>query len=111
MPHQICHAHCPKGGWGWLAAVIAALVVVLLGARAAAPALGRLVHEVLVWATVAVTGSGVAAIGGYVAVSATQDRRRRADAARPIPQGAPGPRRSQGGSQPRVQAPRQRRGQ
>ena len=18
MPHQICHAHCPKGGWGWL---------------------------------------------------------------------------------------------
>ena len=30
MPHQICHAHCPRGGWGWLwyLLVLAALAAV-----------------------------------------------------------------------------------
>ena len=77
---RICHTHCPSGGgWGWLIAVIAAVAVLGAGARAAAPALGRLVHDVLLWATVAAVSVSMAAIGGYIAWSALRgppERRR-----------------------------------
>lgn len=87
MP-QVCHTHCPKGGWGWLFAVIVAAVVLLLGGRAAAPVLGRLVHDVLVWATVVIVGSGITTTVVYVTYSAVQDRRRR-PGTESIPEGRP----------------------
>ena len=82
---RICHTHCPSGGgWGWLIAVIAAVAVLGAGARAAAPALGRLVHDVLLWATVAAVSVSMAAIGGYIAWSALRGRRSRASSAEAI---------------------------
>ena len=87
---RICHTHCPSGGgWGWLIAVIAAVAVLGAGARAAAPALGRLVHDVLLWATVAAVRVSLAAIGGYIAWSALRGRRSGANSARAIPQDGP----------------------
>ena len=59
------------------------------GARAAAPALGRLVHDVLLWATVAAVSVSMAAIGGYIAWSALRGRRSGANSARAIPQDGP----------------------
>jgi hypothetical protein len=79
----VCKVHCPppaRGGWGWLLAVIAAVAVLLAGARAAAPALGRLLHDVILWGSVAAFTVSAGSIFGYVAVSAVRDRRRGGDA-------------------------------
>lgn len=66
--------NCSRGGWGWLIAVLAAVAAVLAGARAAAPALGRLVHELVAWAPVVAVAGSMTAIGGYIAVSAVRGR-------------------------------------
>ena len=109
MPHQICHAHCPKGGWGWLWYVALAAAVAVACYFAVKAAVAWLAAHWLITGLVA----WLLALGGFGVVYKARERGRAGlpNPARPIPQGAPGPRRSQGGSAPRLHSPEQRRGQ
>jgi hypothetical protein len=85
MPHQICHAHCPKGGGGLgiIAAVVAAAVI----AAAARP----VVHAAAVAlevAAIVVASAAALAVLGVMAYGGVRLHRWHARARRAIPQRA-----------------------
>jgi hypothetical protein len=82
MPHQVCHAHCPKGGWGWLwyVALAAALAVACYFAVHAAVlwlAGHLLIDLLLVW---------LLALGGFglICKARTRGRAGLPSSARPV---------------------------
>ena len=73
MPHQICHAHCPKGGWGWL-------WYVALGAAVAVGCYFA-VHAAVAWLAAHVVFDVLAvwllAFGGFGVAHKARERGRR----------------------------------
>ena len=69
MPHQVCHAHCPKGGGGGVVLVLLAVIVAVVAASA-----HRIVHaaedvlEVAVIAVASITALAVLGATAYVAL-------------------------------------------
>jgi hypothetical protein len=91
--HQICHAHCPKGGGGGVLVIllIAAVAAIGTAARAAAPAIGhavRLAVDAVEIGLIAAASLAALALAGWVASAAVRARASRAIDSQAVPQHA-----------------------
>jgi hypothetical protein len=91
--HQICHAHCPKGGGGGVLVIllIAAIVAIATAARAAAPAIGhavRLAVDAVEIGLIAAASLTALALAGWMASAAMRARASRAIEQQALPRHA-----------------------
>jgi hypothetical protein len=68
MPHQVCHAHCPKGGGGLLAVVLVVAAVIIAASARAIEHAAEVVLEVAVITVASVLGLAALGVVAYVAL-------------------------------------------